>query len=1065
MFRDEKFFDLQRFASISNSKSNCLVTGTSGNDSISNSGDKVTINAGAGNDTIMNSGSLATIWGGEGDDYVKMGANGGKGGVYVYTGGNDTVDVDYWCLNTIVLGDVSVESSVNSDSYSILNLSNGKTLKLIPGYTVGWHVRVVSSMDEVPRVNTVIDSDESFVSYTGANQEGTIDLIANGGDKVTISGNKSNYWILNTGSNGKITTGTGNDTVFNWGGHKSTISTGAGDDGISNSASNVSISSGSGDDFIENRDGNSNVTVDAGDGNDYIYNPDGENCLINAGTGDDRVDLAILRTKVFLEDGDDLFYAYGTRWPFSDENTGDDYFVDGGAGDDNFVLHGGKGDDFIKNVDGANLLITYTTGDGNDYVNGFNATSTLRIGGGTSTYSSQVSGNDVIVTVGEGKITLQGAANLSSVNIDGKAPETNSWKLNGTTATYGTSSKTLVTVKGVKSTESLSVSGKVVTVSKASLNKKAVTISNGYTLKLGDDVKKSTSTAATWSLSNSTATYKSGKRTAGYKLASNKISYVTASGGSTLATVKGVKYKPTLSGEVVTLTTSNIGTAKKVSVSGNYTFNFSASDYKKTSITGTANADTIVINGTNLFISGGKGNDSLVSNSSGGNVFVYASGDGNDVITNFAASDKLSIKSSATYSVSGSDVVFTVGTGKITLKGASDKTFTYYVDGDKKTYSNVTLKPYTISGKGISLTNAYTETDFDLSTVTGGSKIVTIDASAVKHGLNISGNSLANSIIGGSGNDTLAGDKGKDTLHGGAGKDVFLYYDGCGKDIVDDYNQNDDIVQIGKGKIATVKASGKNIVLTTENGSITVKNAATQGFTYIDEDDIEHDLYKGKSVVTTTKDTKGKLTATLSDKYWKTSFDAANFGTIKIINAQAVTHDLSITGTADANMIHGAAGDNTINGGKGNDKIYGGDGSNTYIYNSGGGNDRIVSFGSSDIVSIKGARVSDTDINGDTVIFTVGKGRISLGSAASYDTDVTWYDNDGKHTQMFAPNAFANENMWFMDDEDNYIGTDDNQLSSIVRDENFAFNAPVPSSYKLVPTNDSLPALTYSDKK
>ncbi|MBQ3433502.1 MAG: hypothetical protein IJG24_00480, partial [Selenomonadaceae bacterium] len=435
-------FKLQRFAEITNETSNTLVSGTSDNDSITNSGSNSSVLGGAGNDTIMNSGNLATIWGGDGDDYVNMGANGGKGGVYVYTGGNDTVLVDYWCLNTIVLGDVSVESSVISDDgygHGTLYLSNGKTLDVYPTVTLP-HVRIVSSMDEVPRVNTVIDSNESFVSYTGANQEGTIDLIANGGAKVTVNGDTSNYWILNTGSNGKITTGTGNDSIVNWGGHKSTISTGAGDDNISNSASNVSISSGTGNDFIENRDNNANVTMDSGDGNDYIYNPGGENCLINtgtgndtinpgknstlyAGTGNDRVDLAILGTKVFLEDGDDLFYAYGDR--VEEERNATDYFVDGGAGDDNFVLHGGNnatinggtGDDFIKNVDGANLLITYTKGDGNDYVQGFNDTSTLSISG---TYSSTKSGSDIIVTVGEGTITLEGAASLSAVNIDGE---------------------------------------------------------------------------------------------------------------------------------------------------------------------------------------------------------------------------------------------------------------------------------------------------------------------------------------------------------------------------------------------------------------------------------------------------------------------------------------------------------------------------------------------------------------------------------------------------------------------------------------------------------------------
>ncbi len=180
---------------------------------IENTNNDAQVTGTSGNDTIMNRGNLATILGGAGDDYVNMSANSGKGGIYVYTGGNDTVLADYWALNTIVLDGVSVESSVGVDyGHGTLYLSNGKTLDVYPSLSLP-HVRVVSSMNEVPRVISVIDSNESFVSLTDANQKGTIDLISTGGDKVTITGDTSDYWILNTGTFGKITTGTGNDSI------------------------------------------------------------------------------------------------------------------------------------------------------------------------------------------------------------------------------------------------------------------------------------------------------------------------------------------------------------------------------------------------------------------------------------------------------------------------------------------------------------------------------------------------------------------------------------------------------------------------------------------------------------------------------------------------------------------------------------------------------------------------------------------------------------------------------------------------------------------------------------
>jgi len=132
---------------------------------------------------------------------------------------------------------------------------------------------------------------------------------------------------------------------------------------------------------------------------------------------------------------------------------------------------------------------------------------------------------------------------LYKLNIEQTEPiETNSWTISGTTAKYGTSNKTLVTVKGVKSIKRLSLNKNVVTVSKASLSNKNVTVSDGYTLKLGSDVTKPKTKKATWSLKSSTATYNQTTQ-AGYSLENNSIVYSKAATAKTLATVKGVKSK------------------------------------------------------------------------------------------------------------------------------------------------------------------------------------------------------------------------------------------------------------------------------------------------------------------------------------------------------------------------------------------------------------------------------------------------------------------------------------------------------------------------------------------
>ena len=83
--------------------------------------------------------------------------------------------------------------------------------------------------------------------------------------------------------------------------------------------------------------------------------------------------------------------------------------------------------------------------------------------------------------------------------------------------------------------------------------------------------------------------------------------------------------------------------------------------------------------GTGVSVTGGKGDDYLTSG--GGNTFIYASGDGDDVIADFTSSDKLKI-TNGDFSVDtdGSDVIVSVTkgkvTGSITLSNAAGQSIT-----------------------------------------------------------------------------------------------------------------------------------------------------------------------------------------------------------------------------------------------------------------------------------------------------------------------------------------------------------------------------------------------------
>ena len=338
-------------------------------------------------------------------------------------------------------------------------------------------------------------------------------------------------------------------------------------------------------------------------------------------------------------------------------------------------------------------MIEYSTGDGSDIIYGFDDSTSLLISGATC--STQTSGADVLVTVGKGKVTLVGAADLDTLNI---VAEKYSWRLSGTTATYGTSNKTLATVTGVKSLDGLKLSGKTLTVSASSLGTKKVAVSDGYTLKLGSDVN-APSSKKSWTLDDSTAAYVK-TTAAGYTLADNVISYKKNS-SKTLATVTGVKSLDGLKLSGKTIKLAGDALSKKVSVSGAYTFDF-ASDYSKATITGSSSNDTIIARGKNIFVAGGKGNDSLVGGAGddslwggagddtlfggdGSDIFIYRNGNGNDIISDYTSLDKIRVLSgdvSAPTVDEAGDVTFAVGDGQIVVMGGAEKDIPIYDKGN-----------------------------------------------------------------------------------------------------------------------------------------------------------------------------------------------------------------------------------------------------------------------------------------------------------------------------------------------------------------------------------------------
>ncbi len=112
---------------------------------------------------------------------------------------------------------------------------------------------------------------------------------------------------------------------------------------------------------------------------------------------------------------------------------------------------------------------------------------------------------------------------------------------------------------------------------------------------------------------------------------------------------------------------------------------------------------------------GGAGNDTLIGGT-GDDVFVY--GGGKDVITDYSAGDKIQIESGtiSNTSVSGSNVIFKIGSGTLTVKNGKNKNITV-VDSE----GNETTQKYPVLASSADLfeDDNYMTNDTKLEDITG----------------------------------------------------------------------------------------------------------------------------------------------------------------------------------------------------------------------------------------------------------------------------------------------------------------------------------------------------------
>lgn len=440
-------------------------------------------------------------------------------------------------------------------------------------------------------------------------------------------------------------------------------------------------------------------------------------------------------------------------------------------------------------------------------------------------------------------------------------------------------------------------------------------------------------------------------------------------------------------------------------------------------IIGNKLANTITAGEGNDTLTGGKGNDKLYGGD-GADTFTYANGDGSDTIYDYDEEDIIKVTSGSIKNIttnSAGDVVFKIGSGKITVKDAGDELVAYEDAQGVIHYYPVDINS---KGTGATLTSDYGKDEFSTEDLKEyADKITAIDASAVEQALKIEGNKKSNRIIGtaqddeidgGAGADTITGGAGDDTLTGGAGKDVFVFDEDGGSDTITDYTTSDKIQIVGgtADNVSAVVAKNGDVLVSYEGGSITVKDAGSfaDNIKFVNENNkaIDVAISTNNTIVYNAQGTAATLTSYFDEDEFE--FDS----TLVSLDASAVQQSLEITGnkkgnvitgSAQADVIDGAAGADVINGGKGNDTLTGGKDSDTFVYEKGGGKDIITDIEDADKIQIVGGTQSNvtftTAKNGDIHI-NYGSGRITAKDPAAVVTVV-----DSNDDILFQINAKA----------------------------------------------------------
>jgi len=950
-------------------------TGNSLNNYIEGGEGDDTICGGAGNDTLTGSPNYQGL-----DNDLFFGGNGADTYIMSNAFGEDTIAgaadnaADRVVFNTV---STSVTISVSGND---LVIASGISTVTLQGWQTAANADKVNAFVFDDGIKAISGTSWVDANLPGSNITGTAgrDDLSGTINNDTISGLAGDDWLTGLAGNDLLLGGDGNDMLYG----------------------------NYGDDTLYG--GTGNDTMYGGDGNDY-YEINGSADVISDTSGIDSVRLFSGAGYILGDNLENLYNWTGLDSTLVGNGRNNDMEGDGAndtlyglAGDD--TLSGYMGDDVLSGGAGADTYYFYNVlndgieyGFGNDTIiaDASNGDDRVLFSGFASTDATiAVSGDDLVITIGDNSITLEGwgtSSDSARINAfvfsDGaKTISDTNWIDLSITGTSGNDSLSGTsgpdTISGLAGDDSLSGGG-----GSDSLNGGAGddtlyggsgndTMDGGagndyYEINGSADVIVEAAGGGTDSVRLFSGT--------GYTLGNNLENLYNWTGQDSNLTGNGLNNDMEGDGANDTL----YGLAGNDTLSG-----YTGDDV----LSGGTGADTyyfydVVSNGMNF----GFGNDTIVADASNGEDRVLFSG--------YASTD-------AIITVSGNDRVITVGGGSITLDDwATSSNSTrinafVFSDGIKNingtswvsagpivgtagndnligSPSNDTISGlagndtlaggggsdslnggagddvYIVDNAGVTITDSAgkdtVRTTLTNYTLRPGLENLVYTGSA---NASLGGNSLANSISGGGGADTLAGGGGNDSLFGGDGDDVYIVgnngvtiSDSAGMDTVRTglamYSLRDNIenlVYTGKGTFVGVGNALANDI----SGGAGADTLNGGGGSDILDGGAGNDVYIVNNTGVVIVDSSGTDTVRTTLPAYTLASGIEN---LTILSTSGVTAD----GNTLNNIMLGNSGDDSLGGDEGKDSLSGGAG-NDYLY-GGGGNDSLVGGAGDDTLS------------------------------------------------------------------------------------------------------------------